>query len=706
MVNIKRGMAKLSFALILYFIIECQLVAQNRILTETFDGNVFPPAGWNIINGNPSPTSINWVKNSTSSLAYANSSGSLVYHFNPNKTDSAYSFAVSPSIQMTVGNSYYVVFYARVHSSVYPENLAVTIGQGQSVNAQNLVLNAYPGLTNVAYQRFQTSNFYPTSSGNYNFGFLCYSPADQWDLLVDSVNFYESNVSISDVSVLPVNFQGLNFIPANASQVAMSTTVKNNGSSNATFTVTRKITPGNYSNTQTITSLAPNSSLLVNFVPLSSFNLGTNYKIYDSVYYSGDINPLNDTATADFSLKYPKNILIYYQDTASKDSIISHLSSVGYSNSYDIVNMLNPINLDYWNLVILLYSSTYSWAPSFRNTMQNYLNNGTSNNKRSLFIFGDDIGYNCGQAFQSLASDTLFYANYLHARYIGDNWFAIPGTNNKFHSQGLFSTTTCDTIGGLFPDFVKPINGGLAAYKPNGISLNVDTANAVYYVGTNYNMFYGTNTYSDYIRNASTVIKTVCSWAVNAGTLLPVQFLSWNALYEKPDAQLNWTCTRETNNKGFYIEFSLDGMHFNDIGFVESTSSFSGIQSYHFTHQNLLEILPLHGNNVYYRLRQVDLDGKASISNVIHLFINKPTTNEISIYPIPFNNILKIETSEWTDVEVQIRILNESGKLIYESNKAFKDGKIELTDIDKLNSGMYLIQINSSKISESQLIMK
>ncbi|MBS1518503.1 MAG: hypothetical protein JSS91_10500 [Bacteroidetes bacterium] len=116
-------------------------------------------------------------------------------------------------------------------------------------------------------------------------------------------NVYKMNFNYSytpvveqiDVEAFSIGDEGSKFYTT--ATVTPSGTVKNNnGAAPATFTVTRKITPGNYTSTKTVSNLGASSSTVVNFDPWT-FNAGTLYNIKDSVYIANDGNNSNDVKT-------------------------------------------------------------------------------------------------------------------------------------------------------------------------------------------------------------------------------------------------------------------------------------------------------------------------------------------------------------------------------------------------------------------------
>src|SRR5690606_2258767 len=89
---------------------------------------------------------------------------------------------------------------------------------------------------------------------------------------------------------------------------------------------------------------------------------------------------------------------------------------------------------------------------------------------------------------------------------------------------------------------------------------------------------------------------------------LPVSFVSVEAVRNGKGASIFWTTSMEENNAYFSIEKSIDGNEFYSIGAVDGAGNSSSLQNYQF-HDNT-EI----GKITYYRIKQVDLDGKYEYS--------------------------------------------------------------------------------------------
>ncbi|MBV6478398.1 MAG: Ycf48-like protein [Ignavibacteria bacterium] len=127
------------------------------------------------------------------------------------------------------------------------------------------------------------------------------------------VVYTDSTVSsASDVQVVSLGGTGVQLYQTPT--ITPSGTVKNNnGISSATFTVTRRITPGTYVSTKNVTNLAPGSMTNVDFDQWT-FNSGTTYTVKDSVYMNDDSNPSNDVMSGSLTPYVGEQTIVLNQE--------------------------------------------------------------------------------------------------------------------------------------------------------------------------------------------------------------------------------------------------------------------------------------------------------------------------------------------------------------------------------------------------------
>ena len=165
---------------------------------------------------------------------------------------------------------------------------------------------------------------------------------------------------------------------------------------------------------------------------------------------------------------------------------------------------------------------------------------------------------------------------------------------------------------------------------------------------------------------------------------LPVELTSFNAKSEAGKSMLNWQTTTEKNNEGFYIERSLDGENWETIDFVQGHGTTQETQNYTYIDERPLNIIN------YYRLKQIDYDGKFEYSKIIHLEIQESSNQTIKLFPNPAGNQVQIENSDLIGETVQV--FSVHGQLVKEFKHQSNISNLLLTDMP---SGIYFIKIKN-----------
>ena len=163
-------------------------------------------------------------------------------------------------------------------------------------------------------------------------------------------------------------------------------------------------------------------------------------------------------------------------------------------------------------------------------------------------------------------------------------------------------------------------------------------------------------------------------------------------------AQLDWTTPVEVGTSHFVIERSTDGKDFVEIGRVENKESTGKINNYQFLDRNALI-----GKN-YYRLQQVDFEGKTKMSPVRHVsFSERPFIVKVS--PNPANEFIIVEIQSPVSESI-IKLYDQTGKVVIDEKVEGKLLKTKL-DVAKLTSGHYTLSVETSndKYSENVIIL-
>lgn len=170
----------------------------------------------------------------------------------------------------------------------------------------------------------------------------------------------------------------------------------------------------------------------------------------------------------------------------------------------------------------------------------------------------------------------------------------------------------------------------------------------------------------------------------NLGGPFPVELDAFKGTVKSPDVLLSWSTAREINNEKFDIEFSTNGTEFQKAGSVFSQNSNSTRQlMYQYVHKNAHAI----GEGaLYYRLKQTDLDGAFSFSNIIEVELPEgDIAFKLEVYPNPIskNQVLNISKIPF---ETEVSIFDMSGTLMYTSQNQVNQFKVSLP------SGIYFVR--------------
>ena len=116
-----------------------------------------------------------------------------------------------------------------------------------------------------------------------------------------------------------------------------------------------------------------------------------------------------------------------------------------------------------------------------------------------------------------------------------------------------------------------------------------------------------------------------------------IQFINHNLSYLDNKAKLYWEVTDEQNSREYIIESGMDGRSFSAIGSVQVNEGGSGI--YHFDD---VYVNQLQSENIYYRIRLVEKDGKEKLSKIMLLRMSNATITRPTIKPNPETNFVTV----------------------------------------------------------------
>lgn len=167
-----------------------------------------------------------------------------------------------------------------------------------------------------------------------------------------------------------------------------------------------------------------------------------------------------------------------------------------------------------------------------------------------------------------------------------------------------------------------------------------------------------------------------------SGTPLPVTWSYFRATASSNHtAALNWQTANEIENSYFDVQRSLDAKNFETIGQVASRDGHSAKdQGYLYVDQNI------NANIVYYRLRQVDVNGRYSYSSVEKVDFADATAEVLNITPNPGHEMINLQFNASANA-AQVVVSDMSGRVVFQSSVSAANMQIPAT------SGTYYVRV-------------
>ncbi len=172
---------------------------------------------------------------------------------------------------------------------------------------------------------------------------------------------------------------------------------------------------------------------------------------------------------------------------------------------------------------------------------------------------------------------------------------------------------------------------------------------------------------------------------------LPVELATFNARLQGTTAHLQWRTLSETDNAGFHVEHRAPGARFQDVDFVSGAGTTSEPQSY------AIRINNLSAGTHAFRLRQVDLDGTATRSDVITAEVRTPA-GVSPVWPNPSRGLAQAEVTVGAPGRIQAAVYDLLGRrvLTVHDGLAQPEAPVALQiATDALPSGMYLLRVQT-----------
>lgn len=181
----------------------------------------------------------------------------------------------------------------------------------------------------------------------------------------------------------------------------------------------------------------------------------------------------------------------------------------------------------------------------------------------------------------------------------------------------------------------------------------------------------------------------------NLGTVLPVNYAYFQARAVNNDAQLLWETLSETNSDYFEIQTGTDGKNFSAIGRVSARGNSAEPVQYQFTDK---QVAP---GKHFYRLKQVDKDGRYEYSMIRNITINGDVSDkQMIVFPNPANKKVRILLPANAQ-NATLNVLDISGKKVWSKTITAGEPMVQI-NLDGFAKGTYFVEMQQNNGQERQ----
>ncbi len=175
---------------------------------------------------------------------------------------------------------------------------------------------------------------------------------------------------------------------------------------------------------------------------------------------------------------------------------------------------------------------------------------------------------------------------------------------------------------------------------------------------------------------------------------LPVELVRFSGYARGPVVVLEWETASESGNAGFEVQHSLDRTDFELLGFVPGTGSATEARSYEYR----TPVMPegLH----YFRLRQIDFDGRSTTSPVIEVYraLGDPAVLSPA-FPNPTGSKMSWSMAVERSEEVRVDVFDLRGRKVASAFEGtLLGGESRKADFDAgaLPAGLYVLVLETA----------
>ncbi|RMG67233.1 MAG: T9SS C-terminal target domain-containing protein [Bacteroidetes bacterium] len=174
-----------------------------------------------------------------------------------------------------------------------------------------------------------------------------------------------------------------------------------------------------------------------------------------------------------------------------------------------------------------------------------------------------------------------------------------------------------------------------------------------------------------------------------AGSTFPVEWLDLSVEQRGSQGIVSWRTAQEINTSHFVLERTYDQQDlWLALGEVAAAGFSDQPQAYSFTDTDL----PQGAHNVYYRLRQIDLDGAWAHSPTLTLTMDATRILQLTAFPNPSEGHFQVSLTQSEAEAGTLRVLDAMGRSLYARYISAATSVQATIDLPQVSPGLYLVE--------------
>lgn len=434
-----------------------------------------------------------------------------------------------------------------------------------------------------------------------------------------------------------------------------------------------------------------------------------NYDIFcDRGDYTSLLGLINNQPNAFASLAHPNNTdynnIAGTAYSASKDdAIVATAIESGPAFSTSVTYNDYPSSLAYLSYYRLMLSKGYRLGASVDQDNHN-MTFGRANANRMVVL---SPAKTRSELVNSIRNMRFYASQDCNVRVDYKVGTAVIGSAVTNSGVPTITTTITDVDGenaASIELWGGPVGGSVPA---SAIKVYTAVNTFLFNSGTVENIQPDNTTYYYYLivtQDDGNKVVTSPIWYSRNDLLLPVTLINFTAQYVNSSRTglLKWSTAQEINSLAFAVERSTDGgLTWTTLGTVAAAGTSNSFRQYQFT-----DLHPKEGTNAY-RLRQIDQDGKFTITKIVTINLRSTSDTYFTVSPNPAQGFTYVYSTTATMSAATIVLSDLSGRILKQQSANLSNAAPYRLDMPAISAGIYLVKIFSeNKVTVQKLVVR